>query len=298
MISYSKEVQNALNEKRPVVALESTIIAHGMPYPKNVETALEIEQILRQKEVVPATIAVIEGKAKAGLSSDEIEILGKKGKDVLKLSSRDIPYALLKKIDGATTVAATMALAHLAGISIFATGGIGGVHREGEMTLDISADLFELSRTPVAVVSAGAKSILDLGLTLEQLETFCVPVIGYQTEYFPAFYCSKSPYRVPLSLETPQEVADFLEHKFSMSGQGGVLIANPIPKAAELDSNWMEEVIKKSLLTAKNQGINGKGTTPFLLKEIVSQTGGKSLEANIALVKNNAALAAEIANSY
>ena len=296
-LSISPEVSSALAEGRPVVALESTIISHGMPYPKNVETALQVEAQVRANGAIPATIAIMDGKFKAGLSTDEIELLGKKGLDVIKCSRRDIPFVLAKKETGATTVAATMIVSEMACIRVFATGGIGGVHRFAQETFDISADLEELARTSVAVVCAGAKSILDLGLTLEYLETRGVPVIGYKTKELPAFYCRESGYSVDYRLDTPQEIAQVLSLKWKASLFGGVVIANPIPEAYALPKSEIDRIIEQALSEARHQGIKGKETTPFLLAKIVELSGGKSLEANIQLVLNNADLAAHIASS-
>lgn len=294
-LSLSPLVESALAEGKPVVALESTIISHGMPYPKNVETALQVEAQVRANGAIPATIAIMDGKLKAGLSTDEIEFLGKKGQDVIKCSRRDIPFVLANREIGATTVAATMIVAEMAGIRIFATGGIGGVHRFAQETFDISADLEELAQTNVAVVCAGAKSILDLGLTLEYLETRGVPVIGYQTKELPAFYCRASGYSVDYRLDTPQEIAQVLHIKWETGLSGGVVIANPIPEAYALPKTEIDRIIEEALLEARHQGVKGKETTPFLLAKIVELSGGKSLEANIQLVLNNAALASQIA---
>jgi pseudouridine-5'-phosphate glycosidase len=288
------EVQQALAENRPVVALESTIIAHGMPHPQNLETAQALEQIIRDAGAVPATIAVIAGDFKVGLTAAELYVLATE-KDVMKLSVRDLPLAAAKRLHGATTVAATMRLAARAGIRVFATGGIGGVHRGAETTFDISADLTELAETPVAVVSAGAKSILDIGRTLEMLETLSVPVIAYKSDVFPAFYSRASGFAAPMRLDTPQEIATFLKARWELSPSGGVSIANPIPAADEIPAAKIEGTIRAALDEAAKQGITGKETTPFLLKRVNEVTGGASLKANIALVKNNARLAAEIA---
>jgi pseudouridine-5'-phosphate glycosidase len=296
-LAISPLVASALAEGKPVVALESTIISHGMPYPKNVETALQVEAQVRANGAIPATIAIMDGKLKAGLSTDEIEFLGKKGQEVIKCSRRDIPFVLAKKETGATTVAATMIVAEMAGIRVFATGGIGGVHRFAQETFDISADLEELAQTSVAVVCAGAKSILDLGLTLEYLETRGVPVIGYQTRELPAFYCRESGFFVDYRLDTPQEIAQVLSLKWKTGLAGGVVIANPIPKAYALPKAEIDRVIEQVLTEARQRGIKGKETTPFLLAKIVELSGGKSLEANIQLVLNNAGLAARIAAS-
>ncbi|MBM7558404.1 pseudouridine-5'-phosphate glycosidase [Marinitoga litoralis] len=290
----SEEVKEALNNNKPVVALESTIISHGMPYPQNVETALNVENIIRDNGAIPATIAIINGNLKAGLSKDEIEYLGKKGTNVIKVSRRDIPYVVSKKLDGATTVAGTMIIAALSGIKVFATGGIGGVHRNAQETFDISADLQELANTNVAVVCAGAKSILDLGLTLEYLETFGVPVIGYRTDELPAFYTRKSGFKVNFKLDTPQEIAEFLKVKWGLNLKGGAVIANPIPEEYQMDYEEINLAIENALKEADKLGIKGKETTPFLLAKIKEITKGKSLESNIQLVYNNAKLAAQI----
>ncbi|WP_027309017.1 pseudouridine-5'-phosphate glycosidase [Caloramator sp. ALD01] len=293
----SQEVKEALENGKPVVALESTIISHGMPYPQNVETALKVEEIVRQNGAVPATIAIIGGKLKAGLTRDEIEYLGKKGREIVKVSRRDIPYIVAKGIDGATTVASTMIIASLAGIRVFATGGIGGVHRGAQETFDISADLQELANTNVAVVCAGAKSILDLGLTLEYLETFGVPVVGYKTEELPAFYTRKSGFKVDYRLDTPEEIAKMLKVKWELNLKGGAVIANPIPEEYEMDYDTINRAIEDALKEAEEKGIKGKESTPFLLAKVKDITGGKSLESNIQLVFNNAKLAAQIAKN-
>ncbi|MCX7951075.1 MAG: pseudouridine-5'-phosphate glycosidase [Clostridiales bacterium] len=293
----SDEVKEAIENGKPVVALESTIISHGMPYPQNVETALKVEEIVRQNGAVPATIAIIGGKLKAGLTRDEIEYLGKKGRDIVKVSRRDIPYIVAKGKDGATTVASTMIIAALAGIKVFATGGIGGVHRGAQETFDISADLQELANTNVAVVCAGAKSILDLGLTLEYLETFGVPVVGYKTEELPAFYTRRSGFKVDYRLDTPEEIATMLNTKWELNLKGGVVIANPIPQEHEMDYDTITKAIEDALKEAEEKGIKGKESTPFLLAKVKDITGGKSLESNIELVFNNAKLAAEIARN-
>jgi pseudouridine-5'-phosphate glycosidase len=291
------EVQAALSENRPVVALESTIIAHGMPHPQNLETAQALEQIIRDHGAVPATIAVIAGDYKVGLSAAELFVLATE-RDVMKLSVRDLPLAAAKRLHGATTVAATMRLAARAGIRVFATGGIGGVHRGAETTFDISADLTELAETPVAVVSAGAKSILDIGRTLEMLETLSVPVIAYQSDTFPAFYSRESGFAAPMRLDTPLEIAQFLKARWELSPKGGVSIANPIPVADEIPATKIEATIRAALDEAGRQGISGKETTPFLLQRVNEATSGASLKANIALVKNNTRLAAEIAVAF
>lgn len=294
-LSISKEVQDAILNNKPVVALESTIISHGMPYPQNVETALKVESIIRENGAIPATIAIINGKMKIGLSKEEIDYLGKEGTKIPKASRRDLPILLAQKKDGATTVASTMIGASLAGIHIFATGGIGGVHRDAEITMDISADLEELSMTNVAVICAGAKSILDLGLTLEYLETKGVPVIGYQTEELPAFYTRKSGFSVDYKLDTPLDIAKTLKTKWDMNLNGGVIIANPIPEEYAMKYEIITEAIESALKEAKDKNIKGKETTPFLLAKVKDITKGKSLESNIQLVFNNAKLASQIA---
>ncbi|OQP15377.1 MULTISPECIES: pseudouridine-5'-phosphate glycosidase [Geobacillus] len=291
---FSEEVAQAKAEKKPIVALESTIISHGMPYPENVQTAKAVEQIIRDRGAVPATIAILNGNIKIGLTEDELEQLGT-SRDVEKVSRRDLPYVVAMKKHGATTVAGTMICAQMAGIRVFATGGIGGVHRGAEQTMDISADLQELSRTNVAVVCAGAKSILDLGLTLEYLETHGVPVIGYQTDVLPAFYSRTSPFRVDYRLDSAEEIAQFIETKWKLGLNGGVVIANPVPKEEELEESYITAIIEQALKEAEKQHITGKAVTPFLLDRVKTLTGGKSLQANIALVKNNAALAADLA---
>jgi pseudouridylate synthase len=291
-------VLSALTEGKPVVALESTIISHGMPYPQNVETALMVEAKVRENGAIPATIAIINGKMKAGLTVDEIEILGKQGQDVTKVSRRDMPMILSKKMNGATTVASTMIIANMAGIHIFATGGIGGVHRGGGETFDVSADLQELAQTDVAVVCAGAKSILDIGLTLEYLETHGVPVIGFKTDDFPAFFVRNSGFGVDYRLNTEGEVAEMLKIKWQIPLSGGVIIANPVPHEFESDPNVIDKAIRKALRNAEEQGIKGKQITPFLLSEIEQITEGLSLKTNIQLVLNNAGLAARLAVAY
>ena len=295
LLDIAPEVSQALSEGRPVVALESTIISHGMPYPKNVETALRVEQTIRDNGAVPATIAVIGGRLKAGLSRDEIEYLGRTGRGVAKASRRDLPALVARGADGATTVATTMIIAHMAGIRIFATGGIGGVHRGAEVTMDISADLEELAQTPVMVVCAGAKSILDLGLTLEYLETKGVPVIGYGTDELPAFYTRRSGFGVDFRADSPEELAAIFAAQRDMDYKGGMLVTNPIPEEYSMDKAVIDAAIEKALAEAAEQGIHGKETTPFLLAKIVELTGGDSLESNIRLVLNNAALAARTA---
>ncbi len=288
-------ILEAKKNGEPIVALESTIISHGMPYPRNVETALRVEQTVRENGAVPATIAVIRGVPTAGLSPEEIEYLGKKGLAVTKASRRDLPILAARKEDGATTVAATMIIAALAGIEVFCTGGIGGVHRGAETTMDISADLEELSQTPVMVVCAGAKSILDIGLTLEYLETKGVPVIGYGTRDLPAFYTRKSGFSTDYEMDTPEEVAAAYLAQRALGYPGGMLIANPIPEEFSMDSDYISGKIEDALRSAQEQGIRGKAITPFLLDTIQKITGGESLEANIQLVLNNAAVSSRIA---
>ena len=290
-LDVAPEVAQALAEGRPVVALESTIISHGMPYPKNVETALLVEQTIRDNGAVPATIAIIGGRLKAGLSKEEIEYLGKAGRAVTKASRRDLPALVARKADGATTVATTMIIANMAGIRIFATGGIGGVHRGAEITMDISADLEELAQTPVMVVCAGAKSILDLGLTLEYLETKGVPVIGYGTEELPAFYTRKSGFGVDYRVDSPAELASIFAAQRELGYKGGMLVTNPIPEEHAMDKEVIDAAIEQALEEAKAQGVRGKETTPFLLARVVELTGGDSLESNIKLVLNNAKVA-------
>ena len=294
-LDVAPEVAEALAAGKPVVALESTIISHGMPYPKNVETALLVEQTIRENGAVPATIAVIGGRLKAGLSKDEIEHLGKSGRAVAKASRRDLPVLVARGEDGATTVTTTMIIAHMAGIRIFATGGIGGVHRGAEVTMDISADLEELAQTPVMVVCAGAKSILDLGLALEYLETKGVPVIGYGTEELPAFYTRKSGFGVDYRVDSPEELAAIFKAQRDLDYKGGMLVTNPIPEEYAMDKTIIDAAIEKALSEAKEQGIHGKETTPFLLAKVVELTGGDSLESNIKLVLNNAKVAARTA---
>ena len=294
-LDISPEVKAALDAGKPVVALESTIISHGMPYPKNVETALLVEQTIRENGAVPATIAIIGGRLKAGLTKDEIEHLGKAGRGVAKASRRDLPAIVARGIDGATTVTTTMIIAHMAGIMIFATGGIGGVHRGAEKTMDISADLEELAQTPVMVVCAGAKSILDLGLTLEYLETKGVPVIGFGTEELPAFYTRKSGFGVDYRVDTPAELAAMFNAQRELGYKGGMLVTNPIPEEYAMDKEVIDRAIEQALRELDENGIHGKECTPFLLAKVVELTGGDSLESNIQLVLNNARLAAQTA---
>ncbi len=297
-VDISNEVMEALDKGKAVVALESTIISHGMPYPLNVETALKVEDIIREGGAVPATIAILNGRLKVGLTKEEIDYLGKAGKKVIKTSRRDIPFIIAKQLDGATTVASTMIIANIAGIKIFATGGIGGVHRGAETTFDISADLEELGRTDVAVVCAGAKSILDINLTLEYLETKGVPVVGYQTDELPAFYTKKSGFKVDYNIQSPSELALALKAKWDLHLNGGFVITNPIPEKYEMDFDIITNAINKAVEEAENLGIKGKESTPFLLAKVKELTGGSSLQSNIELVFNNAKLAAQLAVEY
>ena len=294
-LDIAPEVKSALDAGRPVVALESTIISHGMPYPQNRDTALEVERIIRDLGAVPATIAILGGRLKAGLSEAEIDYLARTGSGVAKASRRDLPVLVAKGADGATTVTTTMMIAAMAGIEVFATGGIGGVHRGAEVTMDISADLEELAETPVMVICAGAKSILDLGLTLEYLETKGVTVIGYGTDELPAFYTRRSGFGVDYRLDTPEELAKAFHVKREMKLRGGMLVTNPIPEEYSMDANVINKAIDEAVAEAKTQGIHGKATTPFLLARIKELTGGDSLESNIQLVYNNARLAAKTA---
>ena len=291
------EVENALNSKEPIVALESTIISHGMPYPENIETALMVEDTVRANNAIPATIAIIKGRLKVGLTKKEIEFLATND-EVRKISRRDLAITVSQKLSGSTTVASTMIIAHLAKIAVFATGGIGGVHRGAEKTLDISADLEELSRTNVCVVCAGAKSILDIGLTLEYLETKGVPIIGYKTSDLPAFYSSKSGFNVDYRVDSAFDISEILKTKWSLSINGGVLITNPIPKTFELELTMMNEAINKAIIEAEKEKITGKEITPYLLSKVNEITQGKSLNANIKLIQNNAVLASKIAIHY
>ena len=294
-LDISYEVGSAQAMGLPIVALESTIISHGMPYPKNVETALMVEQTIRDAGAIPATIAVIGGRLKAGLTQEEIEYLGKMGRSVTKASRRDLPALVAWEADGATTVATTMIIAHMARIQVFATGGIGGVHRGAETTMDISADLEELAQTPVMVVCAGAKSILDLGLTLEYLETKGVPVIGYGTDELPAFYTRQSGFGVDYRVDSPAELAGLFRAQRELGYKGGMLVTNPIPEQYAMDKAVIDAAIEQALAESRAQGIKGKETTPFLLAKVVELTGGDSLESNIQLVLNNARLAAKTA---
>ncbi len=292
------EVAEALASGRPVVALESTIISHGMPYPQNVETALRVEQIIRENGAVPATIAVIGGRLKAGLSPEEIEYFGKKGRAIAKASRRDLAMLCARGEDGATTVTTTMIIAHMAGIKIFATGGIGGVHRGAQTTMDISADLEELAHTPVMVICAGAKSILDLGLTLEYLETRGVPVLGYGTKELPAFYTRHSGFGVDYEVDSPEELARAFKAQGDLGFAGGMLVTNPIPEEYSMPKDVIDAAIDRAIKECEEQGIRGKDTTPFLLARVAELTGGDSLASNIQLVFNNARLAARTASAY
>ena len=298
MIKLTEELKSAIAQNKPIVALESTIIAHGMPFPQNLEMAQEVEQIIRDNGAIPATIAVIDGELRAGLSTAELEHFAKTGISIIKVSTRDLPFVVARKITGATTVASTMRIAAMAGIHTFATGGIGGAHREAERNFDISADLIEFSQSNVAVVTAGAKAILDLALTLETLETFGVPVVGYGTDDFPAFYSRSSGHKVPMRCDTPHEIAAMMKAKWAMDLKGGIVVANPIPSEAEIPSAEIAPTIEAAINEAKTQNIIGKNVTPFLLKRLAEITQGRSLVANIALVKSNAKLAAEIAVAY
>lgn len=293
-IVIAPEVQNALDRNLPIVALESTIISHGMPWPKNAVTAKEVENVVRQNGAVPATIAIRDGKCLVGLTEVDIDFFAQNS-EVWKVSLRDMPYVIAKQLPGATTVAATMRIASMVGIKLFATGGIGGVHRGAEDTMDISADLTEMATTNVAIVAAGVKSILDIGLTLEYLETIGVPVVTFGQDEFPSFYSSKSGFKSALRLDTASAIAQLLTAKWDLELNGSVLIANPVPVAYEMDPTEIEQHILKALQEADLQGIKGKAVTPFLLKFIADHTQGESLEANIALIKNNAAIAATIA---
>ena len=296
-LDMSPEVKEAMETGKPVVALESTIISHGMPYPKNVETALNVQRIIRENGAVPATIAIIKGRLKAGLTDNEIEYLGKTGRAVPKASRRDLPILVAEGKDGATTVTTTMMIAHMAGIEVFATGGIGGVHRGAQKTFDISADLEELANTPVMVICAGAKAILDLGLTLEYLETKGVPVIGYGTQELPAFYSRHSGLKVDYEIDTPQDLAMAFHVKRELGMKGGMLVTNPIPEAYAMDGTKIDKAIDQALKEADQQGVHGKETTPFLLARVAELTGGDSLASNIQLVYNNVKLGAQTASA-
>jgi len=294
-LDISPEVAAALANNQPVVALESTIISHGMPWPQNAETAKKVEQIIRDNGAVPATIAILDGRLKAGLSHDEIDTLGQAGLSVIKCSRRDLPFVVATEQHGATTVAATMIIAAMAGIKVFATGGIGGVHRGAETSFDISADLQELAKTNVAVVCAGAKSILDLGLTREYLETQGVPVLGFNTDKLPAFYTRESDHTVDYNLTSPTQIAKFLNAKWGMKLNGGVVVTNPIPEEFAMDKNAIDQAVEQALAESVEQNITGKESTPFLLARVAELTGGNSLASNIELVFNNAKLASKIA---
>ena len=296
-LDIKEEVKHALEQNLPVVALESTIISHGMPYPQNVEMAKKCEEIIRENGAVPATIAIINGRIKVGLTDEDLNLLAT-SKNVAKVSRRDLAKVISTKQIGATTVASTMICANMAGIKFFVTGGIGGVHRGYEETLDVSADLDELGRTNVNVICAGAKSILDLPRTLEYLETKGVPVVGYQTDYLPQFFTRESEYRLNLRLDTPTEIAEMIKTKDELELGGGVLITNPIPEEASMDKKYIDGLIDKAINEANEKHIIGKDVTPFLLAKIVEESGGKSLEANIALVYNNAKVGAQIAKAY
>lgn len=298
LLDIHPEVALALQNNQAVVALESTIISHGMPYPQNVETAMAVEAQVRANGAIPATIAIVKGRLKAGLSAEEINYLGKEGKNVTKVSRRDMAFIVAAGQSGATTVASTMIIAAMAGIKVFATGGIGGVHRGAETNFDISADLQELAQTNVAVVCAGAKSILDLGLTLEYLETYGVPVVGYQTSELPAFFTRESGFAVNYQLDTASAIANVMHHKWAMGLKGGLVVANPIPHEFAMPKAAIDAAIEHALQQAQELGIKGKESTPFLLAKVVELTGGDSLKSNIALVMNNAKLAAEIAKQY
>lgn len=293
-IEYSDEVKKAMEEGKPVVALESTIISHGMPYPQNIETAKACEEIIRENGAVPATTAIIGGKIKIGLSDEELEFMAT-SKDIIKASRRDFAYIVSQGLNGATTVASTIIASRLAGIKIFVTGGLGGVHRHAEVTFDISRDLEELAANDIMIVCAGCKSILDIGLTLEYLETKGVPVFGYQTDYMPAFFTRKSEFKVDYNIKNPKEAAEAAKAQWELGLQGGILLTNPIPESDSMDEEKINTAIEKALVEAEEKGIHGKETTPFLLSKVLEVTEGKSLEANIALVKNNARLGAEVA---
>ena len=293
-VEYSDEVKKAMEEGKPVVALESTIISHGMPYPQNIETAKACEEIIREKGAVPATTAIIGGKIKIGLSDEELEFMAT-SKDIIKTSRRDFAYIVSRGLNGATTVASTIIASRLAGIKIFVTGGLGGVHRHAETTFDISRDLEELAANDIMIVCAGCKSILDIGLTLEYLETKGVPVFGYQTDYMPAFFTRKSEFKVDYNIKNPKEAAEAAKTQWELGLQGGILLTNPIPESDSMDEEKINTAIEKALVEADEKGIHGKETTPFLLSKVLEVTEGKSLEANIALVKNNARLGAEVA---
>lgn len=296
-LDISKEVLDGLRYYKPIVALESTIISHGMPYPENIETALSLEKIIRDNGAIPATMGIIKGRIKVGLDRDEMEFLAT-SKDIIKTSRRDIPYVVGLGLSGGTTVSATMICSRYAGIRVFATGGMGGVHRGADKSFDISADLTELSYTNVAVVCAGVKAILDIGLTLEKLETLGVPVIGYGTDEFPAFYTRSSGFKVPMRVDTPEDCAKVIKTKWDLKLDGGVIVANPIPEQYEADRTKIDKAIEMALSEADKNGIKGKEVTPYLLGKVKEITAGESLTANMALVKNNALVAARIAVEY
>ena len=296
-LSITPEIEEAIREGKPIVALESTILSHGMPYPENIEFAHKVEEVVRGEGAIPATTAIIGGKLKVGLNADELELMCK-GENIAKASRRDVAVYLATKQTAATTVATTMLIADMAGIRVFATGGIGGVHRGAQETMDISADLQEFAHTNVCVVSAGCKSILDIGLTLEYLETFGVPVLGYQTENFPAFYCESSGYGVDYKVKDAQEVADIMRTKWDLGLEGGVLVGNPIPHEWSMDHSIIDKAIDEAIDMAKEKGIHGKATTPFLLATIKELTGGSSLASNLQLAYNNARVASRIAVAF
>ena len=296
-LSITPEIEEAIKEGKPIVALESTILSHGMPYPENIEFAHKVEEVVRGEGAIPATTAIIGGKLKVGLNADELELMCK-GENIAKASRRDVAVYLATKQTAATTVATTMLIADMAGIRVFATGGIGGVHRGAQETMDISADLQEFAHTNVCVVSAGCKSILDIGLTLEYLETYGVPVLGYQTENFPAFYCESSGYGVDYKVKDAEEVAEILKTKWDLGLQGGVLVGNPIPHEWSMDHNVIDKAIDEAIAMAKEKGIHGKATTPFLLATIKELTGGSSLASNLQLAYNNARVASRIAVEF
>lgn len=297
-LTITTEVSAALAGGKPVVALESTIIAHGMPYPANFEMAQEVEAIIREAGAVPATIAIIGGAIKVGLTTSELKKFAVDRLKITKVSTRDLPFVMAQKVDGATTVASTMRIAAMAGIHVFATGGIGGVHRGAEKSFDISADMMEFAESNVAVVTAGAKAILDLALTLETLETLGVPVVGYGTDDFPAFYSRASGHAVPMRCDTPEEVAGLMKAKWGMGLKGGIVVANPIPLEHEIMAAEIAPVIEKAVAEAARQNVTGKNVTPFLLARLAEVTGGRSLKANMALVRHNARIGAEIAKAY
>ena len=296
-LSITPEIEEAIREGKPIVALESTILSHGMPYPENIEFAHKVEEVVRGEGAIPATTAIIGGKLKVGLSADELELMCK-GENIAKASRRDVAVYIATKQTAATTVATTMLIADMAGIRVFATGGIGGVHRGAQETMDISADLQEFAHTNVCVVSAGCKSILDIGLTLEYLETFGVPVLGYQTENFPAFYCESSGFGVDYKVKDAEEVADIMKTKWDLGLEGGVLVGNPIPHEWSMDHNVIDKAIDEAIEMAKEKGIHGKATTPFLLATIKELTGGSSLASNLELAYNNARVASRIAVAF